>query len=94
MKNSIYILLFYFCFSQDPKWNFSADNKIEQIDVGSWEVIHKGTNDIILAVGSMVGMVIEGKEKIYKSLGYLPTIVNARFIKPLDIDLIQKLIKI
>ena len=47
----------------------------------------------LLAVGSMVGMVEDGKELIYKELGFLPTIVNARFIKPLDEIMIAELCK-
>ncbi len=61
------------------------------LEIGTWEIIHKGTDVVVLAVGSMVGMIIDNKEFIYKSLGYLPTIVNARFIKPLDESLLMTL---
>ena len=36
----------------------------------------------------MVGMILDAKKALYSELGYLPTIVNARFIKPLDSELI------
>ena len=36
---------------------------------------------------------MDNKEFIYKSLGYQPTIVNARFIKPLDRELLMSLCK-
>ena len=39
----------------------------------------------------MVGMVEDGKELIYHELGFLPTIVNARFIKPLDEIMLSEL---
>jgi len=70
---------------------FTPDIKPEYLKLGSWEIIHKGTSDVILAVGSMVGMVEDNKELIYKSLGYMPTIINARFIKPLDRELLLEL---
>ena len=63
------------------------------LEVGKWEILQKGTNIAILAVGSMVGMVLDDKDLIYRSLGYLPTIVNACFIKPLDNDLLMTLCK-
>ncbi len=61
------------------------------MNIGKWEILQKGTDTAILAVGSMVGLVVDHKELIYKSLGYLPTIVNACFIKPLDNDLLMTL---
>jgi len=59
------------------------------LEIGSWEMLHKGAESAILAVGSMVGMILDAKKSIYSTLGYLPTIINARFIKPLDIQLLN-----
>ena len=36
----------------------------------------------------MVGMILDAKKELYSELGFLPTIINARFIKPLDSELI------
>jgi 1-deoxy-D-xylulose-5-phosphate synthase len=36
----------------------------------------------------MVGMVLDAKKELYSELGFLPTIINARFIKPLDSELL------
>ncbi len=41
----------------------------------------------------MVGMVMNAKDYIATSLGYTPTIVNARFIKPIDSKMLDKLVK-
>ena len=41
----------------------------------------------------MVGMVMNAKEDIVSRLGYTPTIVNARFIKPLDYKMLDRLAK-
>ena len=62
------------------------DQNLEPVllKIGEWEILHKGITTVVLAVGSMVGMIMDNKDLIYKALGYLPTIINARFIKPLD----------
>ena len=39
----------------------------------------------------MVALVEDGKKQIKEALGYLPTIVNARFIKPMDEVLLNEL---
>ena len=36
----------------------------------------------------MVGMILDAKQDLYSKLGYMPTIINARFIKPLDVELL------
>ena len=70
---------------------FNLNSEPIIMKIGKWEILQKGTNTAILAVGSMVGMVIDDKDLIYRSLGYLPTIVNACFIKPLDNELLMTL---
>jgi len=70
---------------------FILNGKPEIIEVGKWEIVNKGINDVILAVGPMVGMLIDGMAEMKKTIGYLPTIINARFIKPMDTELLHKL---
>ena len=70
---------------------FNLNDKAEILEVGKWEVVHKGINDVILAVGPMVGMLLDGMDEIKKIIGYFPTLVNARFIKPMDIKLLNEL---
>ena len=55
-----------------PKSNsrhFEVNEDYELIELGSWEILHNGINYAILSVGSMVGMVEDGKEEIYQKLG-------------------------
>ena len=70
---------------------FDLDAESVILEIGKWEILYNGTISVILAVGSMVGMILDSKDQIYKALGYLPTIVNARFIKPLDEQLLLTL---
>lgn len=55
----------------------------EEIIFGKSEVIFKEKDIAIIACGSMIGLAMEVREKL-KSLDYNCSIVNARFIKPID----------
>lgn len=62
----------------------------EEIDYGRSEVIYEGSEIALFAVGSMV----ETAEKVRDLLGergYEVTLVNARFVKPIDEDLLLKI---
>ena len=71
--------------------SFSMNASPELLKIGKWEIVNKGEKDVILAVGSMVAMVEDGMNEILSKVGYLPTIINARFIKPMDEDLLYDL---
>lgn len=62
------------------------------IKYGKSEVLYMEKDIAILAVGNMVKTAIEVREKL-KEMGKCVTVVNARFVKPLDEECIQKLIK-
>lgn len=55
----------------------------EEITFGKSEVIFKEKDIAIIACGSMLGLALEVREKV-RSLGYKCSIINARFIKPID----------
>ena len=56
------------------------------------EVIYEEEDIALLAVGSMVKVADEVRKNL-KKRGYSCTLVNARFIKPIDEELIRKLCK-
>lgn len=60
------------------------------IEYGKSEVIYDETEIALFAVGSMVRTAVEVREQL-RSMGYACTLVNARFVKPLDKDLIREL---
>ena len=64
---------------------------LKEINEGKWEVINKGEKVAIIATGRMVQHAYLAK-KILEKEGINPTIINATFIKPLDIDMINKLV--
>ena len=58
------------------------------IEMGKAEVLEKGKEIAILAVGNMVRTAVQVTEKL-RNCGYEPTLVNMRFVKPLDMDLLE-----
>lgn len=63
---------------------------LEPIEYGKSEILKKGNDIAILAVGLMVEVAQE-IEEVLVAKGYNPTIVNARFIKPIDEELIDEI---
>lgn len=62
------------------------------IRYGKSEILYRGKDTAILSVGSMM----EVCEQVYKEMknrGEAPTFVNARFVKPLDTELLDELAK-
>lgn len=62
-----------------------------EIPLGKWEILYPGKEVAVLAVGKMVSQSVMARN-ILLSLGFEPTIVNARFIKPLDESLLEQLV--
>lgn len=59
----------------------------QKIALGKGEILRKGSDVAIIAYGSMVQPAIDAAEKLAAD-GIKPTVVNARFVKPLDEELI------
>lgn len=60
------------------------------VEMGKAEVLYQGEEIVLLAVGNMV----KTAEQVYGKLkeeGKNPTLVNMRFVKPLDTDLLERL---
>ncbi len=72
--------------------NFDKNYKEDvNLEIGKWEILKKGSNWAILAVGSMVDIVIKNYSLIEQKLGYSPTVVNSRFVKPIDENMLNSL---
>jgi len=64
--------------------------EFKEIEIGSWEILEKGEGVLVIACGTMVypaGSVV----RQLAEEGYHITLVNARFIKPLDERLLDLL---
>ena len=64
------------------------DRELRQIPIGKGEALRYGDDVAILAIGNTVAPAIEAAEELFASSGINATVVNARFAKPLDCELI------
>jgi 1-deoxy-D-xylulose-5-phosphate synthase len=71
-------------------WKESLDPEMKELAIGQAEVLQQGKDLAILAIGSPVKPALEAAG-ILRQQGLAATVVNARFIKPLDQELICSL---
>jgi len=75
----------------DPK-SVSVKDDFTPIEIGSWERLIEGKDLAILAIGSMVYPSLEASEELAKD-GINVEVVNARFVKPLDEEMLLSILK-
>ena len=61
------------------------DKEFKSIEIGKAEILKKGKDVALLAIGNMVHPSLLASEKLERD-GIRTSVINARFIKPLDID--------
>ena len=66
------------------------DETLRTIPIGSWEVLREGSDAAILTFGTTIPMALEAAETLSQK-GIHVKVVNARFIKPLDTQMLDKL---
>lgn len=71
-------------------WRGFLDEEIKELPIGKAEVLKEGKDLVILAIGSTVRAALEAADKLLEQ-GVQSTVVNARFVKPLDEELICSL---
>lgn len=65
---------------------------LKSIEYGKWELIEDGSEVALIATGKMISKAIEAKELLRKE-GYNPVIINATFIKPIDFEIINRIME-
>ncbi len=66
--------------------------EFKEIPIGSWELLKFGTSEVtILATGIAVSWSLKAYDLLKEFHGIEPTVVNARFIKPLDREMLKKI---
>jgi len=68
-------------------------NGFEEIKIGTWEKLFEGNNVAIIAVGQTVYPALEAGERLIKEEGINPTVVNARFVKPVDEHMLTEILE-
>jgi 1-deoxy-D-xylulose-5-phosphate synthase len=66
------------------------DNELQEIPIGKGEILREGQDVAILAIGTTVTPALEAARRLAGE-GIEATVVNARFAKPLDTELIIEL---
>jgi 1-deoxy-D-xylulose-5-phosphate synthase len=66
------------------------DETLRPIPIGSWEVLREGHDAAILTFGTSIPMALEAAD-ILSAKGIHVKVVNARFIKPLDTEMLDDL---
>jgi 1-deoxy-D-xylulose-5-phosphate synthase len=71
-------------------WKGFMEEEMRDLPIGRGEILAEGKDLLILAIGSTVKAALEAAEAL-RTEGIHPTVVNARFVKPLDRELILDL---
>ena len=75
-----------------PKMDLDLPTQHSPVKLGRAEVLRRGLDLAIVALGSMVYPALEAAA-LLETEGISPTVVNARFIKPLDLELYGSLVR-
>lgn len=67
------------------------DDEMKAIPIGSWEVLKEGRDVAILTFGTTIPMAMKAAKEL-QLLGIDAKVVNARFIKPLDVNMMHELL--
>ncbi|UBH12266.1 1-deoxy-D-xylulose-5-phosphate synthase [Macrococcus armenti] len=73
-------------------YGVTIDSEPKTIIRGSWEVLHEGTDVVVMSFGPTLKLV----ESVYETLlkeGINVEVVNARFIKPMDVEYLNEVAK-
>lgn len=67
------------------------DEQLKTIPIGTWEVLREGKDAAILTFGTTIPMALAAAEELEKSDIHVK-VINARFIKPLDEQMMNELL--
>ncbi|HSL95880.1 MAG TPA: transketolase C-terminal domain-containing protein, partial [Thermoleophilia bacterium] len=69
---------------------FAAPEVLEPVEVGRGKVLAEGADVALIGIGTGVG-IAAGAAALLHERGLTPTVVDARFVKPLDCELLGRL---
>ena len=78
-------------YPKEPGRGVALDKELAEIPEGKAEVLRRGSQAMILAVGPLVYRALEAAEKLSRLDGIEATVVNVRYLKPLDRELLFSL---
>ena len=78
-------------FPRGNGYGVPMDEELKEIPIGTWEVLREGTDAIILTFGTTIPMAMDAANQLEKE-HYSVKVVNARFIKPMDENMLRSLL--
>lgn len=89
LRHMLYSALEYNCpvamrYPRGEGLGVTMDETLQKLPLGKAEVLQKGEKVTLLALGSMVQIAQQVAQRVQEELGITPTVINARFAKPLD----------
>ena len=73
--------------------SFDKNHNFEELKIGTWSYVQKTDSKVcILTFGRMIKHAILASEILNADFNINVTIINCRFIKPIDIDMLKKLV--
>ncbi len=98
LRHMLYSAVQYHCpvslrYPRGAGLGVSMDEPLHQLPLGKAEVLQQGEKVTLLAIGSMVDVAQQAADKLQAELGITATVINARFVKPLDEETILSYVK-
>ncbi len=75
-------------YPKEPGIGVAMDKEFKELPLGKGEILREGNDGVILAVGTLVYRALQAAEKLATENKIHLTVVNIRYIKPLDSPLI------
>ncbi len=82
-----------FRYPRDRVLGLQLKETFDEIPIGTWEILKEGDDIAILAVGTMVYPALEAAKELDKELGTTIKVVNARFVKPMDREVLLQIVE-
>ncbi len=79
-------------YPKEPVIGVPLDVELKELPPGKSEVLREGIDGVILAVGPLVYRALEAAKKLHAEVGIDLTVINVRYIKPLDTELILRVV--
>ena len=80
-----------FRYPRGPAVGVDLEDPVTEIPIGEAEVLTEGDDLLILAIGVTVNEAVAARKTLAETYGRYATVVNCRFVKPLDTDLLCEL---
>ncbi len=80
-------------YPRDLAGDYSEKKPFQKLQIGKGRVVHNGKKIVFLSLGTRLPQIIDISKKIEKIYKFKPSILDMRFAKPIDKNLIKSMIK-